>query len=85
MSAPAKRKVAALTITLLYFAMLCAGHAQNRYTKQLDLAALAICLVLMAIRSTLVLHDFVNGHRSDHDTLHRKWQRWLTDDYPINH
>jgi len=84
MGARAKRKVAALTITLLYFVMIFAGLAQYRYSKQLDLATLSVCLVLMAIRSTLILRDFVTGRRSDRDTLHRKWQRWLTDDYQVH-
>jgi len=84
MSAPARRKAIGLAINLLYWGIICAGIAQTRYSKQLDLATLAVCLVLMAIRSTLILRDFVTGRRSDHDTPHRKWQRWLTDDYPVN-
>jgi len=41
MSAPARRKAIGLAINLLYWGIICAGIAQTRYTKQLDLATLA--------------------------------------------
>ena len=64
--------------------MLCAASARTVTLNNWTSRTLTICLALMAIRSTLVLRDFVTSRRSDHDTLHRKWQRWLTDDYPVS-
>ena len=79
MSAVARSKAAALTISFAYVAILCFGVSSERYSKTADLFLLGLHLTWVAALSIVVLsHRARIRHRLDGETLFQKWRRWIT-------
>jgi hypothetical protein len=83
MGAAARRRIIGLAISFAYFALIAGGTARSSYSKTIDLAIVAVSLILIAALSILRLQDFVLGYRRSHTFL-RRWRRWVTDDYPTS-
>lgn len=74
---PAKRKLIAMAIDLLYIALFWVGFSSTSYSRTADLGLVAISLTCMLVLSAYRLRSWTSGRTDGHGL----W-RWLTDDYP---